>query len=417
MASLDQTANIPVSRLKNIQIIGSAVHRSSFFTSAGVLERLFTLAFSGLVYPLIWEDPLVDMEALDLQDGQRVVTIASGGCNLLSYLTAARVEIDAVDLNAAHIALNRLKIAATSELDDYADFHRFFACADTADNVRTFDQRLAPTLDEETRTYWSTTNRRGRRRIEQFSDGFYKHGLLGRFIAAAHFSAKMLGGNPSALIDARSLEEQREIFDRELKPLFESRLLRWLLDNPTALFGLGIPPAQYEALREGRRMHEVIYERLERLACAYPISENYFAWQAFNRAYGKGPEAPLPPYLQPQNFDKIRDARSQVRLYNIALTDHLQYSPSRRIDRYVLLDAQDWMSDGDLNALWREITRTARSGARVIFRTAGQATILPGRVRASLLDQWHYHAEKSAELSKQDRSAIYGGFHVYERKA
>ncbi len=33
----------------------------------GLEERLFTFAFSGLVYPQIWEDPVVDLEALDLE--------------------------------------------------------------------------------------------------------------------------------------------------------------------------------------------------------------------------------------------------------------------------------------------------------------------------------------------------------------
>ena len=38
------------------------------------------------------------------------------------------------------------------------------------------------------------------------------------------------------------------------------------------------------------------------------------------------------------------------------------------------------MNDAQLNALWREITRTARPGARVIFRTAAEPSLLPGRV-------------------------------------
>src|SRR5262245_1292304 len=54
----------------------------------GMLEYLFMLAFKGLVYPQIWEDPAVDMEALAITPKSRVVTIASGGCNVLSYLIA-----------------------------------------------------------------------------------------------------------------------------------------------------------------------------------------------------------------------------------------------------------------------------------------------------------------------------------------
>ncbi len=307
-----------------------------------------------------------------------MVTIASGGCNVLSYLTAAQIEIDAVDLNAAHIALNRLKLAASAYLESYDDFRAFFAGADDARNVETFDRVLAPRLDAQTLAYWNKRDWRGRRRITQFARGFYRFGLLGRFIGMGHAAARLMGGNPAAMMQARSLAEQREIFDREVKALFESRLLRILLDSPAALFGLGIPPAQFEALREGRRMHQVIFERLQHLACDYPLSENYFAWQAFNRAYGKDAAAPLPPYLQPQNFERMRESGGHVRLHNIAFTDHLAAQAARRIDRYVLLDAQDWMTDGALNALWREITRTAKPGARVIFRTAGTATILPG---------------------------------------
>jgi S-adenosylmethionine:diacylglycerol 3-amino-3-carboxypropyl transferase len=78
----------------------------------GIQDRIFTLAFSGLVYAQIWEDPEIDMEAMALGPDDRVVAIASGGCNVMSYLIANPAAITAVDLNAHHIALNRLKVAA-----------------------------------------------------------------------------------------------------------------------------------------------------------------------------------------------------------------------------------------------------------------------------------------------------------------
>ena len=84
-----------------------------------MLERVFTLAFRGLVYPQIWEDPEVDLRALALTPSSRLITITSGGCNVLSYLTAAPGEIVAVDLNRAHVALTRLKLAAARHLPDY----------------------------------------------------------------------------------------------------------------------------------------------------------------------------------------------------------------------------------------------------------------------------------------------------------
>ena len=99
--------------------LSRAVHRNKAATSAGMLERCFTFAFKSLVYPQIWEDPAVDMAALALGPDSRIVTIASGGCNVLAYLTADPAQITAVDLNRAHIALTRIKVAAALHLPDY----------------------------------------------------------------------------------------------------------------------------------------------------------------------------------------------------------------------------------------------------------------------------------------------------------
>jgi S-adenosylmethionine-diacylglycerol 3-amino-3-carboxypropyl transferase len=99
-----------------------------------------------------------------------------------------------------------------------------------------------------------------------------------------------------------------------------------------------------------------------------------------------------------------------------SFTEYLESCPERSLDRFVLLDAQDWMTDAQLNALWREICRTARPGARVVFRTAAAASILPGRVEQAVLARWRYDDEQSAMLTARDRSAIYGGFHLYVRE-
>jgi S-adenosylmethionine-diacylglycerol 3-amino-3-carboxypropyl transferase len=215
------------------------------------------------------------------------------------------------------------------------------------------------------------------------------------------------------MLKARTLEEQRRIFDQKFAPLFNRRALRWLVNRPASLYGLGIPPAQYKALADDSDggMADVLRQRLERLACGFPLSENYFAWQAFGRRYS--PSGALPPYLDPANFLLVRNYASRVLVHHASLTTHLAQTPDQSFDRYVLLDAQDWMGDKELTDLWREITRTAKPNTRVIFRTAAEPTILPGRVPESILARWRYAADVSHELTRKDRSAIYGGFHLY----
>jgi S-adenosylmethionine-diacylglycerol 3-amino-3-carboxypropyl transferase len=131
-----------------------AVHQNKAASSAGMLERCFTFAFKSLVYPQIWEDPAVDMAALALGPDSRVVTIASGGCNVLAYLTADPAQITAVDLNRAHIALTRIKVAAALHLPDYDSFYRFFGEADHKANLLAYKRFLRDRLDPDTLAYW-----------------------------------------------------------------------------------------------------------------------------------------------------------------------------------------------------------------------------------------------------------------------
>src|ERR1700731_4201555 len=100
-----------------------------------MLEVLFAWLFRGLVYPQIWEDPEIDLEALAITPDCDVVAIASGGCNVLSYLVANPRSITAIDLSTAHVALNRLKCAAALHLPDWDAFYRFFGSADDVANL------------------------------------------------------------------------------------------------------------------------------------------------------------------------------------------------------------------------------------------------------------------------------------------
>lgn len=389
-------------------------------TRDGLSERLFELLFSGLVYAQIWEDPEVDMQAMELAEGHSIVTIGSGGCNALAYLSRHPSRIDVVDLNPNHVALNRLKLAAFRHLPDHATVVRHFAADNSRTNSRNFDRYIAPYLDAQTRDYWTRRGLTGKRRIAAFNRNFCRTGLLGRFIGAGHAIARLHGVRLDEITQARTLREQRQFFDDRIAPLFEKPLIRWMTSRKSSLFGLGIPPQQYDelaSLSEGGTIAPVLRHRLEKLACHFPLKDNYFAWQAFARRYPEAHEGTLPTYLKAENYAAIRANAERVTVHHANFTELLAGKPALSVDRFVLLDAQDWMNDGQLNDLWSEITRTATPGARVIFRTAAEKSVIDGRLPEALAGQWVYHAERSAELNKLDRSAIYGGFHIYEKTA
>ena len=396
------------------RIIEDAVVRRDAKAGDRLLDKAFALAFKGLVYAQIWEDPVVDMEGLAIAPDSRVMCIASGSCNALSYLTANPEAVTAVDLNRAHVALGKLKIAAIRHLPSYERFHRFFAHADHKENAAVYREMIAPHLDSESRAYWERRDIRGRRRISYFTRGIYRQGLLGNFIGLAHLFAKLYKIDLSRVLAASTLEERREVFERELAPVFEKRFIRWLTDQPASLFGLGIPPAQFAHLAGDERMAEVLRRRLEKLACDFAVKDNYFAWQAFGRGYERSEHAALPPYLQRANWEAMKARIDRLDVTRANMVDWIGAREEASMDRFVLLDAQDWMNNAQLDDLWAKITRTSRPGARVLFRTAAEPSLLPGRLDDAILSRWRYLDEVSADCTRRDRSSIYGGVHVYE---
>ena len=281
-----------------------------------------------------------------------------------------------------------------------------------------YDRVLRGKLDPMTRAYWDKRRAFGRRRIGVFARNFYRHGLLGHFLGAGHALARLHGIDPSVILERAALEEQRRLYETRLAPIFEKPLVRWMMKQPASLYGLGIPPAQYDALAgdspEG--IGAVLSQRVERLACDFAVADNYFAWQAFGRRYAPGPNPSLPPYLQREHFDAVRSRADRVRYVQRSFTETLArrarvaVRPLRAARRPGLDERR--RPDG---ALGRNHPHRA-PGRRVIFRTAADERLLPGRVPEDILGHWRYDEEASREFGRQDRSSIYGAFHLYVLK-
>ena len=400
----------------NTQLIADAVRNSRDEAEATVWDRLFAFWFRRLVYTQIWEDPEADLAALRLPVGSTIVTISSGGCNALSYLTARPAQVYAVDLNEAHLALLQLKLAGLRGFSNYAEFWQFFGQAASISNSELYRVRLRPLLDADTRGYWDKLNIIGRPRHAYFTDGFYRHGMLGRFIGFAHLLARFARIDLTALLNGSADSPERvQALDR-LHRLFHSPLARLITGTPALLFSLGIPPQQRALLGADAPLNEVLHERLLRLINGHPNATNYFAWQALHRRYAGPGDACLPPYLQRSQFERMRDGAGLIIPVHANLRQFLQGLPAREVDAVVLLDSQDWMAPEEICALWNAIDRAGSDNVRVIFRTAGQQSPLENEELAPLRQIWRRDEERSADGFARDRSGIYGGFHCYERR-
>ena len=400
-------------------LVREAVHASSLKTRTTLMERLFTVWFDSFVYNQIWEDPRVDLEALELNSKSRVLTIASGGCNAVTYLQKRPDAIFAVDINRSHIYLTRLKLAALKSLPSHTDFFNFFGCADSDTNLSNYYQYVSQHLDAASRAFWEGGSWLRKKttgpRIDYFANNFYNYAKLGYLLRFCHQLARIFRRDPSKLLAAGSLKEQEEIFDATVAPFLDNRIIQAIGKQPLILFSLGIPPRQLEALRKDMTgdVISLYRERLKRLMCEFPIEDNYFAWQALSCGYDRSNRRAIPDYLRAENYNTIKENVDRVTTLVTPITAFLKQQPKHSLDRFVFLDAQDWMEREQLEELWREIARTGRPGTRIIFRTGAISSPIETALPESLRKNFVYARERSKQLHKLDRSAIYGGFHLY----
>ena len=403
----------------------TAVQNQAVATKQGLLQRLFAVWFDSFIYNQIWEDPRVDIEALQIDEKSRILTISSGGCNALNYLLEGPESVTAVDLNRHHIYLLNLKLAALAHAPDHESFFSFFGVGHDANTGTDYLKFIAPHLDRQTRRFWESNTFLGGLfygdRISFFRNaGLYNHSRNGFFLRFFHSLAWGMNLDIEQILKAESLEDQELLYDKHIAPFFNSILINVIGKLPVTLFGLGIPPQQYDELKRdltgNRTIIDIYRDRVRRLACDFPIGENYFAWQAFARRYDTENRRAIPDYLKAGNFSPLRQNADRLTTKIGSATDEIKNHPESTFNRFVLLDAQDWMDADAIEDLWAAIADKAELGSRIIFRTAGAASPVETAISAELRAKFVYEKELSQNLFKRDRSSIYGGFHLYVKR-
>jgi S-adenosylmethionine-diacylglycerol 3-amino-3-carboxypropyl transferase len=388
----------------------------------GFDQKVFDAIYSrSLVYNTCWEDPAVDRQALQLTPQDTLLAITSAGCNALDYALARAGRIYAVDANPRQNALLELKIAGIRTLS-FEDYFLLFGAGRHCDFRALYGDLLRRELSDFARSYW---DRNGEWFCQKDArDTFYYYGLSG--LVARAFRAYLrvrprLRDGIEAMFAARTLEDQRETYDRRVAPLMWSKGMKWTLSRQITMSLLGVPHAQR---REVERQHPMgvpgfIQEAIEYVARNLPIWTNYF-WMLYLRgSYTRGC---CPAYLKPEHFHALKAGLvDRISIHTRTVTEFLQGSQAR-ISRFVLLDHMDWMSSCHPQAVaeeWDAILERATAGARVIFRSAHAhpaylRTVRVGaRGRFGLLsERLQFYPVLARELTRQDRVHTYAGFHI-----
>ncbi len=384
-------------------------------------SRLFSAVHNhNLIYNTCWEDPALDRVALDLGPTDRVLVIASAGCNALDYLLAEAGEVNAVDVNPIQISLLELKRAGILGLD-HGSFFALFGDGQTPHAREMYQDAMRHHLTPTAQAYWDKNIKffRGK----GWRKSFYYRGTSGLLAKIAITNAKLmhrLRDPIQRLLEAKSIDEQREVYAKHIEPRIWTPWLKWFLSRSFTLTLLGVPWPQRDQIttQYPGGVIKFIRDSFEAVLCTLPFRDNYF-WRVYFQGFYT-PEC-CPEYLRAENFDLLRSRLPGLKLHTSKVTDFLRSTPAG-LTKFVLLDHMDWMSCVDPQALieeWEALLASAAPNARAIYRSAGLKVDYLDHLRVrhrgrevELGSLLRYHPALAAELHARDRVHTYGSFAI-----
>ena len=375
----------------------------------------------SLIYNTCWEDPAVDRLALNIGSDDTILVITSAGCNTLDYALAGPRHIHAVDANPRQTALLELKLAGIRRLQ----FDDFFALFDEGRHPR-FDQIYRDTLRQDlspfAQQFWDGAGPWFSRRNPR--NTFYFHSLSGRVATLFRHYLDLQPQLRSAvdeLVDAKSLDQQRDIYDSRIAPRMWGPSMNWALSRQITMSMLGVPAPQHEEVRKQHAggVPGFVRDAIEYVFRCLPLWSNYF-WRVYVR--GAYTRDCCPEYLKRDNFLALKNGLADRITHHSCTVTELLQGVRPRVSKFVLLDHMDWLGSFQPEALreeWSALLECAAPGARAIFRSAHaqpaylDTLTVPGAGRnRSLRELLTFHPELATRLTLEDRVHTYAGFHI-----
>jgi S-adenosylmethionine-diacylglycerol 3-amino-3-carboxypropyl transferase len=385
-----------------------------------VSARVFKFVHgNNLVYNTCWEDPRLDRVALEIRPSDNILVITSAGCNALDYALCGPQHVYAVDMNPRQNALLDLKIAAIKTLD-FEDFFRLFGYGFHPEAQRLYQRQMRPVLPAWSQAWWD-------RWIKFFNNRhrtFYYRGASGAFARLIKiYLDRMIRVRPhiDAVLEAKTIAEQREIYEKHLKEKFWSRSMRFAMNRDTTLSMVGVPKAQRRQVETQYKggIVKFVQDSVEAVFCKLPLADNYF-WRVYMK--GEYSRRCCPEYLKAENFELLKSGLvERVSTHTNSVQGFLD-KHNGDISKYVLLDHMDWLSDKFFPLLeleWQAILRRAAPQTRILWRSGGLKTDFIDRVGVTAHGQMRklpelltFHPQLAAELHEKDRVHTYGSFYI-----
>ena len=348
-----------------------------------------------LFFAQVREDPALEIEALRPALGGRIAIVGSGGCTALSLIASGAHDVVAVDLNAAQNHLTELKAVAIASLPPERALV-FLGASTRGGGLRVVTySRLRGVLTPAARAWWDE-------RLDAIRLGVLGAGVSERLVRTVVGALRLIGYGPRRirrLLACRTLEEQRDVFQREWNTRRWRTLIRLALGRKR-LNGV-YDPAFFDRL-ENDSFGEHFLRRIEHGLTELPVASNYFLHFMLTGAYADDDHAARPPYLESPGIETVADGIDRLTLVDGAMTDWLRAQPDASISGFSLSNICEWLAPDAIDELFAEVVRTATPGAVLCFRNFLGWTEIPSRWREVVVED----RARGEAMMRRDRSLL-----------
>ena len=353
--------------------------------------------FSAVRYAQCWEDADVLLEALDIQEGDTCLSIASGGDNTLAMLTRNPGRVIAVDLSAAQLACLELRVAAYRTLS-HAELLALIGSTPSADRHALY-RRCRRALSNEARGFWDAHG-------EAIRNGIGSAGKFERYFALFRTRALPLVHSHrrvEQLLQGGSRDE-RHAFYEQCWNTWRWRMLFRVFFSRFVMGRLGRDPKFFRYV-EGSVADRFLLRVRHGLTELDPAGNPYLQWIL------TGCHTTALPYaLRPQHFEAIRANVNRLEWKQCSIEDYLHNDGRSSIDRFNLSDIFEYMSYENYEQLLDRIVTRARPGGRLAYWNTFAPRSRPQRMAHRLNPM----SKLASELHRRDKAFFYGAFVVEE---
>ena len=347
-------------------------------------------------YSQCWEDPILLNEALAINSQDIVLSVTSGGDNSLALLLKKPHKVISIDSNVAQKYLLELKSAAIGSLS-HEELLEFLGAKKSSHREELFE-KIEKHLSLEAASWWN----KHRSLIKQ---GVIHTGRFEKFLNSFRcYILPFIHSKKTVedFLNTQSLQIQQDYY----RNVWNSKRWRLFFRVITSRFVL-----KSFARQRGMFMHtepgaiaKEYLKRLDRNFNAVMLKDNYFMHYCLTGKYGQS----VPPYLDAKENLYLKENLSRLSMVVNDLTDYLKSMPNDSFSKFNLSDVFEPLSLEQNDTLWKEIVRTAKNGARVVYWNNLVRRAFSQQLSVNIKDEAHL----ATQLHSTDRVFFYGNFHV-----